>query len=138
MSQDLKPCPFLRIDGTTCPGDPYIYYAPGRAFPAIGCTNCDATGPKSLNEDAAVDAWNRRRPSEREKLLEKVAEASGRLYSSLVPFTGSINTEPIPGIRSRCRVGEGGRYTNKDFAIPLVDALAALQAYDERIKEKGK
>ena len=56
----LKPCPFLRIDFSVCGGEPYIYFAPGRAFPAIVCMSCEASGPKAINEEAAIAAWNRR------------------------------------------------------------------------------
>lgn len=66
-----------------------------------------------------------RAPSPRMELLERVAEAAKICWRSLVPFSGSINTTPIPGIKSRCRVNDG-RYTIPEISNELYDALAAL------------
>lgn len=103
MSQALKPCPFC---GEPAEG-PFHIDNDWTAECLDSECKVNATA-YAKSEDAVVIAWNRRHPSEREKLLEKVAEAG---FEDKCPRAHSAN---------------------------LTYALAALQAYDERIKEKGK
>lgn len=73
-----------------------------------------------------------RRLREEAKATEKVAEVAKRTWISLVPFSGNINTIPIPGIKSRCRVSDG-RYTIPAISDELYNVLAA---YDARAKQE--
>ena len=61
----------------------------------------------------------------------KVVKAAGKMYTSLVPFTGLINTEPIPGIRSEIIASEGCFYTISEIRSDLLDALAALESAEK-------
>lgn len=88
--------------------------------------------PQCCYEEAMKSRDVIARLREEAKAAEKVVEAAKKTWTSLVPFNGSINTIPIPGIKSRCRVNDG-RYT-----IPAIsdELFSALATYDARAKQE--
>jgi Lar family restriction alleviation protein len=95
----LKPCPF-------CGGEAGVVVH--RPFPDayVQCGECDAEGPVSASEAAAVDAWNRRavdpalaaaeaRAEKAEAALREVAARAREAAQTLRAVTPDANAGPI-------------------------------------------
>ena len=70
--EPLKQCPFPhRIDIV----DPRVRGSGG--WWHVECPDCDARGPRCIDEDSAIAAWNRRVLVPRETVLAAMAAAAG-------------------------------------------------------------
>ena len=53
-TKEIKPCPFCSTSVVS------LKTLPGSRYKVVHCNKCGSTGPKSVNNEYAIEWWNRR------------------------------------------------------------------------------